>query len=789
MADPFYITLASALAIHLGENLLDATTRRVREKFSGDARKQALTKALREGLENAFAAFHLEDVEQDHFSTLFEKFIGEQNVVDEFTHLIDPRPNTPLNLELLRNEFNALGFDDKTLAIFSFDLFIQQFGEEFYTAAAKQTELQGAMEIGLLRETVTQLKDISTYTERTAAAVEQTAVATDEISEIMEKFLLGQAKMTELSAAMERVTTKGFEQIFVLLEKMLMQLNKSGYGISINDVNNGNVIIGDSNQVEGISKNSLADLQAEINRLRQNVISHEPSAEDLQVIEKRYRQHIITWFEHLTFQGMMRTAQAISLPLEDVYVELRAVGEVPEAADTFSVEERRLLLEVEDKDENAKQELLRHMDTLRRERWSRTKTIERKSISETLFKKDQLAFVILGDPGSGKSTLLHFLALVYARGAEAIQSKLKAPPQEVNRLPIFVPLAAFDDMLRNHEGLTLLEFLPIYFDRRRLIPGLAPLFKRALESGNALVLFDGLDEVLDATTRRYVASQVTAMMNEYTPRGVRFAMTSRFVGYREAPISGDVPHLSVLDFGTEEIKTFVHQWSHIYETWVQGGKESLESTRAAHQLEKDLLEDVNSISSVRRLAANPLMLTMLALLRRQVGKLPHRRIELYKRYMDTMIDNWVEARTAGEREHAIKISDPHQAESLLIPLAYWLQSSQPSGTASKAVIQNALMNICLRDEGFDPDNVPRQKQKEAEEHARKFLVEMREMSGLIVERGNDAFGFLHLTFQEYFAGRALAQMKAEDRWRAISPNLHDPRWREPICCVQDNSAL
>ena len=51
-----------------------------------------------------------------------------------------------------------------------------------------------------------------------------------------------------LSAAIETATTKGFEQIFVLLEKMLMQLNKSGYGITINDVNNGNVIIGDSNQ-------------------------------------------------------------------------------------------------------------------------------------------------------------------------------------------------------------------------------------------------------------------------------------------------------------------------------------------------------------------------------------------------------------------------------------------------------------------------------------------------------------------------------------------------------------
>ena len=38
----------------------------------------------------------------------------------------------------------------------------------------------------------------------------------------------------------------------------------------------------------------------------------------------------------------------------------------------------------------------------------------------------------------------------------------------------------------------------------------------------------------------------------------------------------------------------------------KAGRKVWNSTRAAHQLEKDLLEDVNSISSVRRLAANPL---------------------------------------------------------------------------------------------------------------------------------------------------------------------------------------
>jgi predicted NACHT family NTPase len=57
---------------------------------------------------------------------------------------------------------------------------------------------------------------------------------------------------------------------------------------------------------------------------------------------------------------------------------------------------------------------------------------------------------------------------------------------------------------------------------------------------------------------------------------------------------------------------------------------------------------------------------------------------------------------------------------------------------------------------------------------------MRQFSGLLVERGHNAFGFRHLTFQEYFAGRALARMTAELRWELIGQNLHSNRWREPI---------
>ena len=167
-------------------------------------------------------------------------------------------------------------------------------------------------------------------------------------------------------------------------------------------------------------------------------------------------------------------------------------------------------------------------------------------------------------------------------------------------------------------------------------------------------------------------------MNEWTPRGVRFVLSSRVVGYREAPVSGQVTTLTVLDFGLPEIEVFVRQWARAFEIWLADG-ESPEALEKAMELERDLMQDVASNLSLQRLAANPLMLTMLALLRRQVGRLPHRRIELYEKYVETLLENWIEARSFGARTERIERFDRHQAEKVLIPLALWLQRTRPSG--------------------------------------------------------------------------------------------------------------
>ncbi|MGB5051409.1 MAG: hypothetical protein WBO46_20845 [Caldilineaceae bacterium] len=288
-------------------------------------------------------------------------------------------------------------------------------------------------------------------------------------------------------------------------------------------------------------------------------------------------------------------------------------------------------------------------------------------------------------------------------------------------------------------------------------------------------MLDGLDEVLENATRQHVAEQTSAFIQGYQRAGNRFVVTSRVVGYREARLPGDLPHVTVLDFGQPEIQQFAHQWCRVYEIWA-AGRETPTALQRASVEEEELLDDVSSNPSVAQLAANPLLLTMLALLRRQVGKLPDRRIELYERYVRTLIDNRERERSPGARQQGPARFDPHEAIAHLIDLSLWLQRNRPSGTARLRDMEQVLVDICLRFDGFEqPQTAPAKARVQAEQTAARFFVDMRHFAGLLAERGRDAFGFLHLTFQEYFAGRALARMSAAERWAAFGPHLHQPR--------------
>jgi energy-coupling factor transporter ATP-binding protein EcfA2 len=511
------------------------------------------------------------------------------------------------------------------------------------------------------------------------------------------------------------------------------------------------------------------------------------SETELRDIEAKYRQMVIGNFENLDFKGQIDTAEPLLLPLEKIYVQLRAVTNVPEH-DEFTPEERRLLRALEEAERGEShiqpvelREAQLHIDALRRERWTKDRQ-ERFPIAKALQSPERHGLVILGDPGSGKSTLLKFLALVFARGSTAVAEHLKITGAESLRLPIFAPLAFYDECLNSDKTLTLDDFLTRYYEHEAY-PGLTPLFRQALATGRALVLLDGLDEVVKEDRRQFVSEQASSFIRRILGQGNRVLLTSRIYGYSTSRLSIDIPHVTVLDFQREDIAIFARQFNKALAEWEYQSLPPDQRQSRAQDEERQLLDEIYSNPAVERLAANPLMLSMLALLRRKVGRLPQKRIKLYAQYLEALIERWETVRSRNTRADVPIKYDTSATEFTLIPLALWLQKNKPSGTAEEAEIITQIAGDYLHELGYEPkkpEKIPEKDLRIARERAKKFLNDMRQFSGLLVERGYNAFDFRHLTFREYYVGRALARMDAGVRWKHLKPNLHANRWREPL---------
>jgi len=121
------------------------------------------------------------------------------------------------------------------------------------------------------------------------------------------------------------------------------------------------------------------------------------SQAELAQLERNYCQTLIDQFEMLTFRGITPSGKALALKLEDVYVELKTVADVPETADTYSADERRFMLESEGRSERGRrmerEEMGAHLDTLRLERWrsearqarqDQVQRLDRRSISQAI---------------------------------------------------------------------------------------------------------------------------------------------------------------------------------------------------------------------------------------------------------------------------------------------------------------------------------------------------------------------------------------------------------------------
>jgi formylglycine-generating enzyme required for sulfatase activity/energy-coupling factor transporter ATP-binding protein EcfA2 len=466
---------------------------------------------------------------------------------------------------------------------------------------------------------------------------------------------------------------------------------------------------------------------------------------DLKQLRADYLDHLRRTYRALDFKGIPQLETfSREMLLEEVYVPLLARPEMP-AGETW---ERRLAGRLLD-GEAIPEDALAGM-----EKGSAAPV----RVEEALAEKARVA--VIGDPGSGKTTLLKYLAL-----------RLAAEPDAP--LPILAPLNAYADAL-SRADVSLQQYLPQYFaGLAQGVANLAPLFDSAIAQGRAVILLDGLDEV--QRDRAHMVAKVEAFARDVAGRGNRVAVTSRVVGYRESPLAPKEWTLyTLLDFDREAIEQFAARWCTAFETGTLG--DTPEARASAEAERKGLLQAIDANPGVARLASNPLLLTILALIKRQGVSLPNRRVELYELYLKTLITAWSKARALDRRQVGPEM-DYLQILMVLGPLALWLREENPTaGLVSEQALLGWLTTHFMG-EDWGLTRGP------AVERAHRFLKSVRRHSNLILERGKGQYGFIHLTFEEMLAAYGvvqLGQLKLDDSVAVIRQHLTDPAWRETI---------
>ncbi len=472
----------------------------------------------------------------------------------------------------------------------------------------------------------------------------------------------------------------------------------------------------------------------------------------------RYLDFIIRRNTYLDPRGVMQARRSISLPLEEVFVALKAEREVarerfdPRLAQTMGGLESLL------------------DDPYERALFDRSPRVENVDLAKAV--REQSRVVILGEPGAGKTTLSRFIALQFAKAIRSAQPTVchkDGNEYGEARLPILMRVADYAEAFAKDRNLRLRDFLPRSFTNLDAsADALAKLFKDRLGRGEALVLLDGLDEVTDSGDRSLIAREIEDFVAAIDRRN-RVIVTSLIAGYRESPLNADFSLFTLRELELEQIERFLDRWCAAAERFHTPDAPTEEIARRAKPEIDGITRAVKENTGVKRLASNPLMLTILALIHRAGSRLPNRRVELYELAVKTLLEDWQLARGIPSGV----IIQETEAMQILAPLAFWLHSERPRGVATEGEVKDKLTQFLAKRRGVAEDH------PDLPQAVEDFLRRVREHTGLLVERAPRLYGFMHLTFEEYFAAREVIRRRAKAA-ELIHKFRHQPRWEEVI---------
>ncbi|HQU37533.1 MAG TPA: SUMF1/EgtB/PvdO family nonheme iron enzyme, partial [Anaerolineales bacterium] len=387
---------------------------------------------------------------------------------------------------------------------------------------------------------------------------------------------------------------------------------------------------------------------------------------------------------------------------------------------------------------------------------------------------DNRSLVIKGDPGSGKSTFVNFLT--YCLSTHTADRLKHWKKEDADLLPVIVILRdfvkAFKKVPEQAESHHLWDFIEKRLKDQNLSKASKPI-QELLEEGKVILFFDGLDEVSTIPQRVFVRDAVHAFVKRFSKN--RFVVTSRILSYVE-PKDGEpnlrltgFPEFELAPFDNKKMQSFIDAW---YKELTALG---VVTTETADELNLGLKSAVRR-RELSKLAPNPLLLTVMAVVNTHKGRLPDARALLYKETVEILLWQWEQSSKGHEAARLRQLmleADCADAdlEQVICKLAYEahaqtdINSEDPESLAgiSELSLQKGLASINKGDLNW----------------AASGIEAMKLRAGLLLERDNNVFTFPHRSFQEFLAG---SYLDSRDDFAALAKELADNQllWRQVI---------
>ncbi|MEG4009873.1 NACHT domain-containing protein [Microcoleus sp. Pol11C1] len=443
--------------------------------------------------------------------------------------------------------------------------------------------------------------------------------------------------------------------------------------------------------------------------------------------QREYYQSLIYICRDYQTQGLDRDR---TLPLQKVFVPLKIAA--TEAANTS----HKMIQPLQDERNNSNEIQI----------WNFLAAIDKNPAFRRM--------AVLGPPGSGKTTLLRYLTQIYATKQQRKVHR-KAP----KLIPILLYLRYVRQEIVNNNQLTLAELITQQVQQQQQkyqLENPPPnWFAEKLLKNQCLVMLDGLDEVADETQRQQVSRWVDAQMHAYPDTA--FILTSRPFGYKTARLQQDVTVLEVQPFSLKQMQQFIHSWYLETEVISHAGQDDAGVRADAKQQADDLIKRIKNSRPLADMAVNPLLLTMIATVHRRGSALPGKRVELYKEICQVLLERRQRAKNIAEALTAT------QKQSVLQVLAFEL-------------MQQKTRDFNLSD-GIDWITDKLADVAGSGANSEEFIQQVRDVSGLLVEKEVGVYEFAHLSFQEYLAA---VQIKESNQESQLIGNINQSWWAETI---------